>query len=293
MTAWTGYAGMRSEIAAADRRAGALAWYLGAVASVEGIGAALAALVPLSVGALEQPAALAGILALYAGVLVPTFVVAGGSQVEQAVERVTVRSMARHARAIAGGFGVMLLASGPTFLAVGLAATLHGRAAVAWSALAFLAGSLAASRLATRLEDQRLPPAILWPALGAVVAGGWILAPWSVLGLVVAQLAAGAALPALEGTIDAAVAGKERSGRVTAGLAWSGASRALGTAAAVSIAPTLFDALGVSATCACLAAACGAACVGAVVLARRSGGLYLGNTARSPATRVTGALRSK
>jgi hypothetical protein len=115
-----------------------------------------------------------------------------------------------------------------------------------------------------------------------------------VLGLVVAQLAAGAALPALEGTIDAAVAGRERSGRVTAGLAWSGASRALGTAAAVSIAPTLFDALGVSATCACLAAAGGAAaCVGAFVLARRSGGVYLGKTARSPATRVTGALRSK
>ena len=47
----------------------------------------------------------------------------------------------------------------------------------------------------------------------------------------VAQFVAGAALPALEGTIDSAVAGREHGGRVTAGLAWAGASRALGEAA--------------------------------------------------------------
>jgi hypothetical protein len=240
MTAWTGYAGMRSEIAAADRRAGALAWYLGAIASIEGIGAAVAALAPVSISALERTGTLAAILVLYAGVLVPTFVVAGGSRVERALEPVRLRSMARHARAIAGGFGVMLVASAPALLAVGLAAKLHGRTAVAWSALAFLAGSFLAPRLATALEHRRVPAPVLWPALGVVFAGGWILAPWSVAGLVVAQFAAGVALPALEGTVDAAVAGREDGGRVTAGLAWAGAARAVGTAVAVSIAPSLF-----------------------------------------------------
>ena len=60
----------------------------------------------------------------------------------------TLRWPARHARAIAGGFTVMLLASGPTFLVVGLAAKLHGRTSVAYAALAFLAVSLLAPRLA-------------------------------------------------------------------------------------------------------------------------------------------------
>jgi hypothetical protein len=292
MTAWTGYAGMRAEIAAADRRAGALAWYLGAIASVEGIGAAGAALLPLSLAALRSPAALAAILALYAGVLIPTFVVAGGSKVVRAVERVSLRSMTRHSRAIAGGFAVMLLASGPTFLAVGLAAKLHGRTAVAYSALAFLGGSLLAPRLATLLERHRVPAPFLWPALGALVAGGWIAAPWSVGGLVLAQFVAGLALPALEGTIDAAVAGRESSGRVTAGLAWAAAARAIGTAAAVSVAPALFNAGGVTLVCICMAASCAAAAVvGGVAAARRRA--QRGKIERSPGTRVTGALASK
>jgi hypothetical protein len=87
---------------------------------------------------------------------------------------------------------------------------------------------------------------------------------------VVAQFVAGAALPALEGTIDSAVAGREHGGRVTAGLAWAGASRALGTAGAVTVAPTLFDRLGVSLTCLCLAITCvAAALVGGIVAIRR------------------------
>jgi hypothetical protein len=288
MTAWTGYAGMRSEVAAADRRAGALAWYLGAIASIEGLGAAVAALAPVSVGSLHEHGTLALICLLYAGVLVPTFLVARGSTVERAMEAVTLRSMTRHARAIAGGFAVMLLCSAPTFLAVGLAATLHGRTAVAYSALAFLAGSLLAPRLASLLEQRRLPAHVLWPALGAATAGAWILAPAGIAGLVAAQFAAGAALPALEGTIDAAVAGREHGGRVTAGLAWAGAARALGTATAVSVAPALFDAAGVAVACAGMAAACiVAALAGAAFAGQR------GKTARSPATFVTGVLRSK
>src|SRR5581483_11405627 len=259
MTAWTGYAGMRSEIASTDRRAGGLARYLAAIAAIEGIGAAVAALVPLSVAQLHGAAALTGIVSLYAAVLIPTFVFAGGSQVVRALDPVGLRTMTRHARAIAGGFAVMLLASGPTFLAVGLATKLHGRPAVAYSALAFLAGSLFAPRLATRLERRRIPAGVLWPALGVAVAGGWIAAPWSIAGLVLAQLAAGVALPALEGTIDAAIAGREHGGRVTAGLAWSGSARALGTAAAVSACPALFDAAGVTTICVALTAACAGA----------------------------------
>jgi hypothetical protein len=67
----------------------------------------------------------------------------------------------------------MLLGSGPTLLAVGLAAELHGTRWVAGSALASAAGSLLAPLVVARLERRTLPPALAWPALGIGMAGGW------------------------------------------------------------------------------------------------------------------------
>ena len=100
----------------------------------------------------------------------------------------------------------MLLGSGPTLLAVGLAAALHGTRWVAGSALAFAAGSLLALLVVARLERRTLPPAVAWPALGIGMAGGWAFAAWSPAAMLGAQLLSGMCMSALEGDMDARVA---------------------------------------------------------------------------------------
>jgi hypothetical protein len=148
----------------------------------------------------------------------------------------------------------MLLGSGPTLLAVGLAAELHGTRWVAGSALAFAAGSLLAPVLVARLERRTLPPAIAWPALGVGMAGGWALAAWHPLALLVAQLLSGMCMSALEGDMDARVATKAASPRgATAGLATAAALRAFGSAAAVAVAPRVIAQAGVGWLAAALA----------------------------------------
>jgi hypothetical protein len=76
---------------------------------------------------------------------------------------------------VSGGL-VMLLGSGPTLLAVGLAAQLHGTRWVAGSALAFALGSLLAPVSVARLERRALPASIAWPALGGGMVAGWTFA---------------------------------------------------------------------------------------------------------------------
>src|SRR4029453_14443388 len=140
----------------------------------------------------------------------------------------------------------MLLGSGPTLLAVGLAAQLHGTRWVAGSALAFAAGSLLAPFLVARLERRTLPPAIAWPALGVGMVGGWAFAALSPLALLAAQLLSGMCMSALEGDMDARVATKATTpGRATAGLATAAALRAFGSAAAVAMAPRVVAEAGI------------------------------------------------
>ena len=74
--AWTGYAAMRAEVAAASRGAAGLTWYGTVVASVEAVGVASAALLPRGGDWL-----LAGVAACYVLALLPTVVVAGRSPV--------------------------------------------------------------------------------------------------------------------------------------------------------------------------------------------------------------------
>src|SRR3954470_14991260 len=84
VVAWTGYAGMRAEVAAVSDGAKGITWYGTVVAAVEAVGVAAGALVPLGAGARPSPGVLAGIGLLYVGALVPTLVVAGGSRVPKA-----------------------------------------------------------------------------------------------------------------------------------------------------------------------------------------------------------------
>ncbi len=74
--AWTGFAVMRAEVAAADPRPAAMTTYLMAIAAAEAVGAAVAALLPAGPdGAIGGRLAVA-VAVLYGGALVPTVVIA-------------------------------------------------------------------------------------------------------------------------------------------------------------------------------------------------------------------------
>jgi hypothetical protein len=242
MAAWTGFATMRAEVAAASPGSRSMTRYMGSIAAIEGIGAAVAAILPA--GAVER---LTGpgfivVLAVYAGSLAPTFAVARGAQVGKA-------EWARKERPeldlgpLVGGFLVMLLGSAPIFLAVGLAAELHGRHAVPVAAAGFTAGALLAPSLASLLERRRLPVPAVWSALGAAMVTGWIMAPSMLVGLALAQFLSGLALSTFEGTMDARAV--RSLGFVdTASIARTAAARALGSAVAVASAPVIIGAVG-------------------------------------------------
>jgi hypothetical protein len=297
VVAWTGYAGMRAEVAAADPRGAAMTWYMVAVAAIEAAGTATAALLPTGSAGLVSGGLLVAVLAGYGACLLPTWLVAGGALVKRAAAPLplpgALRRVLRGGRLLPNGppdgllaFGgmVMLLGSGPTLLAVGLAAELHGTRWVAGSALAFAAGSLLAPLVVARLERRTLPPAIAWPALGIGMAGGWAFAAWSPAALLAAQLLSGMCMSALEGDMDARVATKAASPRgVTAGLATAAALRAFGSAAAVVMAPRVIGEAGIGWLGGALAAALAALAV--LRLVRR--------WSRSAADRVVGVATAR
>jgi hypothetical protein len=305
VVAWTGYAGMRAEVAAADPRGAAMTWYMVAVAAIEAAGTATAALLPAGPDGRVGGGLLAAIVAAYGACLLPTWLVAGGAVVPRAqpvsrpaqpvsrpaqpVSRPVPRrthSVPRRTHSItrapatgpvlrrvprwgslaqrpagrrslstvhpngllASGGLVMLAGSGPTLLAVGLAAELHGTRWVAGSALAFALGSLLAPAAVARLERRALPTAVTWPALGVGMVAGWSVAAWHPAALLAAQLCSGMCMSALEGDMDARVAARAGPGRgVTADLAAAAALRAFGSAAAVALAPRVITGSGVGA----------------------------------------------
>jgi hypothetical protein len=305
VVAWTGYAGMRAEVAAADPRGAAMTWYMVAVAAIEAAGTATAALLPTGPEGRPAGGLLAVVVAFYGACLFPTWLVAAGARVGRAARvprppRIAgslglpgsgpsrsasllhalamlrarrlprapgvrrppglsgtpgVRRLPGVPRApglprpdglLASGSLVMLLGSGPTLLAVGLAAELHGTRWVAGSAVAFALGSLLAPLTVAHLERRAVPPSIAWPALGVGMVAGWAFAAWHPAALLAAQLLSGTCMSALEGDMDARVATTAASPRgVTAGLASAAALRAFGSAAAVAIAPRVVTEAGI------------------------------------------------
>jgi hypothetical protein len=282
VVAWTGYAGMRAEVAVADPRGAAMTWYMVAVAAIEAAGTATAALLPTGPGGLVSGGLLVAVVAGYGACLLPTWLVAGGARVPRAPRRTRPAGLGwsagfgwssgfrrpsgqrgsagpgwpsglwrpsrpwRPAPLLASGGLVMLLGSGPTLLAVGLAAELHGTRWVAGSALAFALGSLVAPLAVARLERRAVPPSVAWPALGVGMVAGWAFAASNPAALLAAQLLSGMCMSALEGDMDARVASRAHSPRgVTAGLANAAALRAFGSAAAVAIAPRVIADAGV------------------------------------------------
>jgi plastocyanin len=243
------YAGMRAEVSAAsppDAAAAAMTLFVVVIMAVEAAGVAAAALLPGdppgTAGGL-----LVGVVAVYGASQLPTWLVAGGATVGRAPRRAAGRARARVAPPLLAGALVMLLGSGPALLAVGLAPELHGARWVAGAALAFTAGALLAPWAVALLERRRLPAAVTWPAWGAGMLLGWIVAPAHVAGLLAAQLLAGLCVAAFEGSMDAHIAARQTSGHLTGSLAASEAVRALGSAAAVAALPALVGARSVAA----------------------------------------------
>lgn len=263
VTAWTGYAAMRAEVAAVSPGAAGITWYGTMVAAVEAGGIALAALLPLGIGgALDGPLVL--VVVAYVLALLPTVVVAFGSPVPRAVaHRPQARPGARPARrpgmrsslreagweavrdAVRGvgsaspartGAVLMFLGSAPTLLAVALAAELHGRAAVAPAAVAFVLGSLAAPSFAALVSRARLSVEGAWALCAAGMVAGWALAPGSVALLCLAQLLSGLCMTALEGLLDATAA-EQNPEQVTGAIARATSGRALGAAAGTALLP--------------------------------------------------------
>jgi hypothetical protein len=321
VVAWTGYAGMRAEVAATDPRGAAMTWYMVAVAAIEAAGTATAALLPVRPDGLVGGGLLVAIVAAYGAALVPTWLVAGraivpraqpvsrpaphpsdpasrrtdpasrrihsvldrvprwGSVAQRPAGRRSLSTAHPNGLLTSGGL-VMLCGSGPTLLAVGLTAELHGTRWVAGSALAFALGSLLAPAAVARLERRALPPSVTWPALGVGMVAGWSFAAWHPAALLAAQLCSGMCMSALEGDMDARVAARAGSGGVTADLAAAAALRAFGSAAAVALAPRVITGSGVGALAVALVTALLAAMV--VTLAWRRGRSGLAGPAPHP-----------
>jgi hypothetical protein len=264
--AWVAYAGMRAEVAAVEPGTRSLTRYAMAIAAIEALGAAVAALLPLSSGGRVNAPVVAAIVAVYCASLIPQFACARRAQVQRgcrltAADRAAARTRRASAtptlhlflhrnrgpsvpvpiiaRALVAGGAVMLVASGPASLGVALAAELYGHLAVVASAIVFTVGCLLAPLAARQLDRLRLPPNIAWPLLGVGMLSGWIGAPWQVAGLLAAQFLSGLSMTVFQGEMDARIAAHAETGRVTSALAWGAASRATGSAVAVRLIPLL------------------------------------------------------
>jgi hypothetical protein len=253
VVAWTGYAGMRAEVAAVTHGAGGITWYATIVAAVEALGIAAGAFVPTDASGRPSDMVLVAVAAVYVAALLPTLVVAGGSRVPRAVR--TARravTIGRPTAVTVQGALLMLVASGPTLLAVALAAELHGRAAVGLAAVAFTVGSLLAPTVATYLDRHGRNGPSWWVLLALGMVAGWVLAPVSVAWLCVAQVLSGLGMTTLEGLLDTTAA-RRNPATVTATLARSTAARALGSSGGTAIFPLAVAAAGLSLSSAAVA----------------------------------------
>ncbi|MBM2621948.1 hypothetical protein JIG36_41250 [Actinoplanes sp. LDG1-06] len=203
------------------------------------------------------------------GLTVPTGVAASWSIAPTSATAPEARTRWRHAaaprsapahwrlpqpRLLLAGAGIMLLASGPTLLAVPVTAELHGDRWVAAAAIAFCIGTLLATRAVAAVGRLKLPAVLRWSLWGLGMLAGWILAPSYAAMVLLAQFAAGLSQTAFEGDMDARVAAQAKPESVTRDLAYSASVRALGGAISVRLLPMLVatSAIGLAASAASL-----------------------------------------
>jgi hypothetical protein len=145
-------------------------------------------------------------------------------------------------RLLVAGGAIMLLASGPTLLAVPLTTELHGRAWVAAAAVAFSLGCLLSTLAVEFVGRTQLPTVLRWSLWGIGMLVGWIGAPLNPGSVLFAQFLAGVSQTAFEGDMDARVAEEAPPAGVTTALAYSAAIRALGGSFAVRLLPIVVTA---------------------------------------------------
>ena len=268
VAAWTGFAAMRAEVTAVDAKPRAMTRYALCIAAVEAAGTCLAALLPLGANGYPTGWVLVAVLAGYAGSLVPTILTASRARVTPDGRRHGVRaaavgsSVARPAmicadgrrrllpvspRLLAAGGAVMLLASGPTLLAVPLTTELYGRDWVAGAAIAFTLGCLLSTKAVELIGKLRLPTVLRWSLWGLGMLVGWLVAPLQAVTVLLAQFMAGLSQAAFEGDMDSRVAEEAPPEGVTAALAYSASTRALGGSLAVRMLPMFVTAQAVGA----------------------------------------------
>jgi hypothetical protein len=280
VSAWTGYAAMRAEVASVRPGAAPLTWYGTAIAAVEATGVALAAFLPT--GPAVDELVLSAVVLAYVLALVPTIVVAGGSRVRRApaVAATGARLGTPSGPAVLGAL-LMLLGSAPTLLYVVLSEQSHGRTSVAAAAVAFVAGSLLAGPAASSLQRRPGSPGLRYAIAAAGMVGGWVVAPLSVALLCAAQLLSGLCMTLLEGLLDSAAVAREPH-RMIGALASVTAGRALGSAVGTAVLPLLVLETGLPVAA---GAATGLLLLLAVLVAapRRQTRVVRGATRRTPA----------
>ena len=292
VAAWAGFAGMRAEVSAVDASPRSMTRYAVCIAGVEAAGTALAALLPKGADGYPTGWLLYAVFAVYLGSLLPTVLTARRARISagRAVLARPRRAVPpgvsagarragppparfRHSRRrpfplpsprllLAGG-SVMLIAAGPTLLAVSLTDELYGSAWVAGAAVAFSLGCLLSTAAVAFIGRLRLPVVLRWALWGLGMLAGWILAPSFAPMVLVAQFLAGLSQTAFEGDMDARVAADAEPESVTRHLAYSAAVRSLGGAVAVRALPMLVGAAAIGTAAAAASLALG---VTAVVL---------------------------
>jgi MFS family permease len=275
VAAWAGFAAMRAEVNTVDASPRAMTRYALSIAAVEAAGTGLGALLPSGSDGYPTGWPLIVVFVIYTGSLLPTYLSARRARITPYVKRpvrieptigygVTrpsislpdhrpagTRHTAGHARRrssavspkllFAGG-AIMLLASGPTLLAIPLATELHGRTWVAGAAVAFSIGCLLSTFAVESIRKMQLPAVLRWSLWGLGMLVGWIYAPLSPVAILFAQFLAGISQTAFEGDMDAAVAAEAPPDGITTALAYSASSRALGGSFAVRLLPMMITA---------------------------------------------------
>jgi hypothetical protein len=272
VAAWVGFAAMRAEVAAVDARPRSMTRYALAIAAVEAAGTGLGALLPAGVDGHPTGVPLVIIFIVYAGSLLPTVISARRARMTPngvtrrimparilgyavgaaavgppagggaARRRRSPRRSAVSPRLLVAGGGIMLLASGPTLLAVPLTTELHGRHWVAGAAIAFSIGCLLATLAVEAIGSMKLPAVLRWTLWGLAMLIGWLGAPLHVVSVLIAQFLAGVSQTAFEGDMDALVADEAPPDGVTTALAYSASVRALGGSVAVKMLPVMVTA---------------------------------------------------
>ncbi|GAA3914521.1 hypothetical protein [Actinoplanes auranticolor] len=270
VAAWVGFAAMRAEVAAVDARPRSMTRYALAIAAVEAAGTGLGALLPAGPDGHPTGWPLILIFVAYAGSLVPTIISSRRARMTPrgAARRIMPARVLRYAvstltggtgitghrrnparrprrrlavspRLLVAGGGIMLLASGPTLLAIPLTTELHGRRWVAGAAIAFSLGCLLATVAVEAIGTMKLPAVLRWSLWGVAMLVGWIGAPMHAVSVLIAQFLAGVSQTAFEGDMDALVADEAPADGITTALAYSASVRALGGSVAVKLLPMM------------------------------------------------------